>query len=279
MVRRLYILLFLFLVGCVSSSTNPNKSLGSILLIHGSAPFDENGNVPDKRAGKYEHTNFYRDLAASLEARGWRVFRYSKPGVGKTSIDFEKYKTTDVASIGQQLKSIWDSMPANQSRYIFAWSEGSLHVHLLPIQQAQGIVVLGGVSTNLKSVVLAQAKSDAERQETKKQLEEALHLKRDSMLGLDRPVGRLIDEFEMPDNWSFFQGPSIPPMLILHGKADEEVPVSEALVWSSKLSSQKLKVVVVPGRNHMFGFGAAHGADKIAEEISVWGNAAHGRDQ
>lgn len=254
----------------MSSSKRSDNHVGSILLIHGSAPFDANGNVPHEGAGRYKNTNFYRDLAVDLEARGWRVFRYSKPGVGKSSVDFENYKNTDMETIGKQLNSLWAAMPQDQPRFIFAWSEGSLHVHLLPFQEAQGIVLLGGVSTNLKSVILSQAKSPTERQEIEKQLKEVLKLKRDAMVGLDRPAGRLVDEFGMADNWTFFAGKNTPPMLILHGGSDNEVPASEASEWQNKIKNGNVKTVVLRGRNHMLGLGESNGAAQVVEEISSW---------
>ena len=165
---------------------------GSILLIHGSAPFNEDGLVPDVRAGKYAKTQFYKNLALELEKQGWSVVRYSKPGVFHDHIDFQIYKTTDVRVLGQQLQDVWNHLPKYSPRLVFAWSEGSLHVSTLPMHEIDGVILVGAISTNIRDVILNQAGDH--RTEVENQLKQIRRAPRDEMLGLDRPAGRLVDE-------------------------------------------------------------------------------------
>lgn len=260
----------LCLGGCLTTSQEKKKTVGSILLIQGSAPFDCDGNVPDKRAGRYQKTNFYLNLASSLEAMGWKVFRYSKPGVTQAGIDFNEYKKTDLSVLGKQLNNIWGTMPKDQPRIVFAWSEGSLHVHLLPMREIDGVVLLGGISTNIRDVVLSQAKNAQDRKNTENELSQVPTMAREEMLGLDRPAGRLIDEFNMKDNWIYFSDFPLTRMLVLHGDADQEVSVAQAYEWKKHLPKNNIEIEIGSGLNHSFGAGDVHGAAKIVELISSW---------
>lgn len=247
---------------------SPHKK-GSILLIHGSAPFNEEGNVPDARAGRYVRTNFFGDLARELERRGWTALRYSKPGVFHDHIDFGIYKTTDVTVLGNQLRTIWRTLPKDGPRLVFAWSEGSLHVGTLPMGEIDGVVLLGAISTNIRDVILAQAGN--RKAEVESQLQKMTRLPKDEMLGLDRPAGRLQDELEMADNWKAFESLRRDvPLLILHGEADTEVPVNQADLWKDKLPNRSIDLVVAQGKNHMLSDGDSHGAALIAESIDRW---------
>lgn len=242
----------------------------TVLLIHGSAPFNEDGNVPDPRAGKYQKTDFFRDLANLLETRGWMVVRYSKPGVSKDKINFEEYKNTDLFSIKAQLLKLWTLLPKNKPRLVFAWSEGSLHIHLLPVHEIDGVVILGGVSTNIKSVILSQAKDKTEKSQIEEELNKLSLVPRDTMIGLDRPAGRLVDEFNLKDNWTYFSGFPELPILILHGEKDNEVPLNEAYVWAKQFPSNRIQTHIRPGGNHMYGLDNTNGAELITEEIFNW---------
>ena len=65
----------------------------------------------------------------------------------------------------QQLKDVWSKLPKNQPKIIFAWSEGTLHASQLPLEQAKAVVLLGAISTNIRDVILAQAKTPQETDE------------------------------------------------------------------------------------------------------------------
>lgn len=267
-------MLMIVMLGCVGNQKRGINSVGSILLIHGSAPFNENGNVPDSRAGRYQKTDFYLKLARSLETNGWNVVRYSKPGVSMEAVDFNEYRKTDIASIKAQLQVLWKLLPTDKARLVFAWSEGSIHVHLLPLAEVDGVVLLGGISTNIRDVILSQAKSKAEREKIESELANLSSLPRNQMLGLDRPVGRLIDEFKFENNWTYFAGLPRLPLLILHGDADSEVPVSEASVWEKRLPTNRVQIRMRRHGNHMYGLGSDTGAIEIADEVSSWWNGS-----
>jgi hypothetical protein len=208
------------------------------------------------------------NIATELELIGWKVVRYAKPGVTNNHIDFDVYKQTDLKNIGQQLQQIWGSIPTNKPRLIFAWSEGSLHVPLLPLEQADGVIILGGISTNISDIILWQVGGNKEKMDSL--LQELEKMPREQMLGLDRPAGRLIDELSLADNWSRFDKLGLAPMLILHGQADKEVPLSQASVWQNKLGNERVTLVTKNGKNHMLGDNDADGASTIASEINNW---------
>lgn len=252
----------------MENKTHSKSQKGSILLIHGSAPFNQEGRVPDSRAGLYSKTEFYKNLAQELEKSGWFVLRYNKPGVYQDRIDFEIYKTTDLVTLSKQLNELWVTLPTDRPRLIFAWSEGSLHAALLPLNEADGVILLGAISSNIRDVILWQSRG--EELSIEKQLKDLEGLPRTEMLGLDRPAGRLIDELRLPNNWTGFrQSPSV-PILILHGDSDSEVPVSQAIAWEKELGHKQVTTAIRKNANHIFGFGEADGAEAVAVEIQRW---------
>ena len=241
--------------------------VGSILLIHGSAPFNVDGRVPDPRAGKYADMTFFKDIAAELEALGWKVFRYAKPGVNQDSIDFLKYRETDLEVLGTQMLDLWQSMPKSGPRVVFAWSEGSLHIHQLPLHETDGVFILGGIATNIRDVILWQAK---DKNKMLKELDEIRSLPRTHMIGLDRPAGRLVDEFDLQDNWSFFLPYPELPLLIAHGMDDAEVPFEQSVIWAKKLPHHAIERLEGSQRNHAYGKGSGHGAKILVQEAGEW---------
>ena len=249
-------------------SIEPEKFVGSILLIHGSAPFNKDGRVPDSRAGKYAKMAFYKDLSDELERFGWKTFRYNKTGVTNHKVDYSKYKKTDLSHLKNQLNEIWKSIPKDKPRFVFAWSEGSLHISQLPMDEIDGVVILGGISTNIRDVILWQARN--EKSKMLEQLKEIEKMPREKMLGLDRPVGRLLDELRMKNNWQYFESYGSLPILVIHGEADVEVPIDQAYTWKRKLPDNSIKLLTQKERNHTFGLGDSHGAKEIANAIHKW---------
>lgn len=257
----------------MENKTHSKFQKGSILLIHGSAPFNQDGRVPDARAGRYSKTEFYKNLAQELVKDGWYVLRYNKPGVYQDRVDFDIYKTTDLEILGKQLNDLWSTLSTDRPRLIFAWSEGSLHAALSPLNEADGVILLGGISSNIRDVIIEQSRG--EESNIEKQLRDLEVLPRTEMLGLDRPAGRLIDELRLPNNWTRFRQSSNLPILILHGDGDSEVPVSQALTWEKELGRKQVTTVIRKSANHMFGFGEADGAKAIADEIGSWWNSIY----
>lgn len=246
------------------------QSKGTILLIHGSGPFNIDGRIPIETGSIYSKISFYKHLAISLNQNGWSVVRYSRPGVRRNFIDFNRYKITDLDIIGQQLNCIWKKLPANSKKVIFAWSEGSLHASLLPLKQAYAVILLGGIATNIKNVIISQAKREGALEEVQKLFNNLDDIPRDKMLGIDRPAGRLTDEFNMRDNWTYYKQFKRLPILILHGDNDLEVPVDEAYIWAKKLPAHKITTWIKQGRGHTLGVNGTINAEYIAENIINW---------
>lgn len=242
------------------------RPLGSILLIHGSAPFNLDGRIPLERAkSPYARTHFYRDLSARLRQKGWSVLRYSKPGVQLGSVDQEAYARTDLTLLSRQLRNIWRFLPRDRPRVVFAWSEGALHVRALPVARLDGVVLLGGIATNIAAVIQAQGGPPPEA--LRKQLATS---KRTDMLGLDRPVGRLLDELALDDNWRTFAPHKTIPLLVLHGTADREVPVAQARIWKTLLPGHLITLVEGKGRDHRFMESGKYEVNTLAERVAHW---------
>ena len=239
---------------------------GTILLIHGSAPFNIDGRIPmDGLDFPYARETFYLDLAKAFTRRGWATIRYAKPGVEEGRVDPEAYAETDLATLEEQLRALWRIMPAEYPRIVMAWSEGTLHVRALPLGELDGVILLGAISTNIGDVVAWQGGPP------KEELARIVAGKdRREMLGVDRPAGRLADELALPDNWwTFLPRPDL-PILVLHGKEDKEVPPSQAAHWKEKLEHHALTVVVGDGLDHRFMPAGRYRPESPAKEVLSW---------
>ena len=239
---------------------------GSVLLVHGSAPFNENGRVPlQGEKVRYSKHDFYKDLSTALRAAGFSVLRYAKPGVGKDGVDRQAYARTDVLLLGRQLRNLWRFLPRERPRLVFAWSEGSLHVGALPLKEVAGVVLLGGISTNIGAVIKAQGGPTPEAL-----MKMMAGKERTAMLGQDRPVGRLLDELVMGDNHAVFAPLPRLPLLVLHGDADREVPVDQARRWKKALPKHRVTVVEGKGRDHRFMLPGKYDVSELAGQITRW---------
>jgi hypothetical protein len=240
-------------------------SRGCILFVHGSAPFNLDGRIPIDGDSPYARTSFYRDVSKALREAGWSTLRYNKPGVHDDRIDGSVYATSDYDVLGTQLKTLWSILPADYPRIVFAWSEGSLHVRALPMNEIGAVVMLGGIATTIGDVIQVQGGP------TPAQLREDLAGKdRCEMLGIDRPVGRLVDELVFEDNWKVFSDDQSPPLLVLHGDQDREVPVAQARVWENRLPSHRVTVVVGRGYDHRFMPLGEYRPMLVAQEVTAW---------
>src|SRR4030042_2736464 len=93
--------------GYILEHPNGRHSRGSILLVHGSAPFNLDGRIPIESDSPYARTVFYRDLSKGLHTAGWSTLRYNKPGVHDDRVDGREYATSDFEVLGKQLVSLW----------------------------------------------------------------------------------------------------------------------------------------------------------------------------
>ena len=239
---------------------------GSILLIHGSAPFDLDGRIPMEGLDTpYARDHFYRDLARAFRGAGWKVLRHSKPGVSRGGIDKALYAETDLALLGRQLRNLWRFLPGGGPRIVFAWSEGSLHVRMLPLDEIDGVILLGGIATNIADVIAWQGGPSKEEF-----VQRLAGMGRHEMIGLDRPVGRLADELALPDNWKTFEAQEDLPILVLHGEADGEVPAGQAVIWAERLPESDLTVAIEAGFDHRFMPEGVYDPIPLADRILAW---------
>jgi hypothetical protein len=186
--------------------------------------------------------------------------------VSDDRVDMSVYSTTDVTVLEAQLRRLWDRLPADRPRVVLAWSEGSLHLRALPLGEVDAVILLGAISTNIADAIAAQG--GPEREEL---LRTFGGRDRREMLGADRPVGRLLDELALEDNWRVFEPYPDLPILVLHGEADREVPITQASVWMKRLPHhRRLTVVTRPDRDHRLMRPGTYEPAALAREITPW---------
>ena len=180
-------------------------------------------------------------------------------------VEDSEYATSDFEVLEKQLVTLWAILPTESPRIVFAWSEGSLHARALPLREIDAVVLLGGIATNIGDVIQAQGGPSLDQL-----LGELAGKDRREMLGIDRPVGRMLDELALVDNWRVFSEAQSPPLLILHGDQDREVPVTQAKVWEEHLPSRRVKVVIGRGYDHRFMPQGEYDPMLAGQEITAW---------
>ncbi len=261
------------------------RERGTILLIHGTAPQNIDGQCPRlrrkiDRGEAYTH-HFkaipkYQQLARALNRQGWCTVRYTRPGVFLDEIDFQQYQKTDLNCIMDQLKAIWGDLPADKPRIIYAWSGGSVHALQLPLAQADALIMLGAIGTRRTDIGVINCRTYRQRLVLKFKIlliPLLRHLIRPYALMPpdDLPWRRFFDEHDLLDNWTYLRDFPQLPVLILHGDRDRKVPLSQAMLWQEKLPHHRIDTVIKAGANHTFGIGA-HVADMedLADRINSW---------
>jgi hypothetical protein len=243
---------------------------GTILLIHGQAPTNIDGRIPAEGKSKYIKIYMFRNLADKLNELGWDVVRYGKYGVYADHVDYDKYKKTDLAFTVSQIQDVWNKMPKGKPVIVFAVSEGTLHVHFLPLKKTDAVILLGAISKNIRDTFLDAAKTPEERRQIKERLDSAFNMKRDKMLGKSAPAGRYVDEINMKDNWTYYKKYKTVPFLILHGESDEEVKLYQSKIWKEKLPDHDITVITKPNGNHIYGTGDSFDAKELATTMDKW---------
>ncbi len=180
-------------------------------------------------------------------------------------VEASEYAKSDFGILGIQLVTLWSILPSERPRIVFAWSEGSLHVRALPLQEIDAVVLLGGIATNIADVIQSQGGPSLDLLQA-----ELAGKGRREMLGIDRPVGRMADELAFEDNWRVFSEPQGPPLLILHGDQDREVPVTQAKVWEDRLPDHRIQVVIGRGYDHRFMPQDEYVPMLVVQEITSW---------
>jgi hypothetical protein len=180
-------------------------------------------------------------------------------------IDSGEYAATDFAVLAGQLRSLWSLLPTERPRIVFAWSEGTLHVRALPIGEIDAVVLLGGIATNIGNIIRAQGGPLPD--ELRREL---AGKDRREMLGIDRPVGRLVDELAFEDNWKVFSEAQSPPLLVLHGVQVQEVPITQVKVWEDRLPGNRVTVVVGRGYDHRFMPQGEYDPMLVVQKVTPW---------
>lgn len=227
----------LILEGTLTMPANPKKTVPVVVLIAGSGPTDRNGN-----SGKLLQTNCYQQLADSLAARGVAVLRYDKRGSGtnlkaaagklnEEKARFDNY-VADAAGFVAQLKA-----DKRFSKIVVAGhSEGSLVAMLAARQtQAAGFISIAGAGRNIADVLKVQLKTlpDTLRNVAYRDLDslragQAVRQPNFMLLNLFRPS---VQPYLM--SWMQYDPAQeikrfVGPVLIIQGKHDIQVAVSEA---------------------------------------------------
>lgn len=252
------------------------ESKGSILLVHGTAPMNIDGNIP-ACGDEYPlgSLSLYKELSRVLAAGGWRTLRYTRDGVYDDSVNWEEYMKVDHNAIIAQLSRLILEMPAEKPRIVFCWSGGSLHVPHLPLELVDGVVILGGICTGKTHNSLMLQRDSTSWESFLKEVEEFERMGYEDIIKINRPHGdgpllRLWQEIRLKDNWQYFRRFTDLPLLILHGTDDREVHLTQARLWNQLLPHHRLRVVEKPGRNHFLGNDNETGSEAVGAEVLKW---------
>ncbi|MBO0939917.1 alpha/beta fold hydrolase [Fibrella sp. HMF5335] len=241
----------LTLEGTLTLPPGARKPVPVVMLIAGSGPTDRNSNsaIPG-----YDSINTFRQLAEQLASQGVAVFRYDKRGTGTNRAAF-------IAQMQQLQRSVFDDAVADAvgfirqlqadkrfSRVIVAGhSEGSL-VGMLAARQAKasGFISIAGAGQNIAEVIKTQFRASGA----------AAPLVDKSIAGIDSLKSgftvRTLPLMPVPPsqqgyltNWMKYD-PAVEikafagPVLIIQGKRDIQVAVSEAELLKKARPDAKL---------------------------------------
>ncbi len=135
----------------------------------------------------------------------------------------------------------------------------------LPLDEVDAVVLLGGIATTISDIIQAQGGPSLD------QLQQELAGKdRRQMLGVDRPVGRVVDELAFEDNWKIFLDAQSLQLLILHGDLDREVPVSQVKIWEDHLPRNRVTIIVGRGYDHRYMPIGKYDPILVVREIAAW---------
>lgn len=123
------------------------------IIIPGTGPVDLDGNMKGMR------TNLYKELAQKLHENDVATLRFDKPGVGKSTGD---YNRTGLRDLVDTVTQIFDYMKSEE-KYKFkkivllGHSEGTIIANLVSRNVAvDGLILIGGAGSNIESVMKAQ---------------------------------------------------------------------------------------------------------------------------
>lgn len=256
------------------------ESKGSILLVHGTSAMNIDGNVPGVTKEQYPLGNMsaYKQLADRFAQERWSTLRYTRRGVHNDHIDWEEYNQVDLPEIMEQLNRLFHMMPSDKPRIIFCWSGGSIHVTQMPLDQADGLVILGGIATTRYHMALSMAKDKEQYKQYLNEIQSVENMTYEEVLeenGPNQPDGPFVkfwQENNLDDNWTYLKPHVDLPVLILHGTADEEAPFEQSLLWKQLLPIHNITFVEQEGGDHFMQTDHANGADVVMAATVNWLN-------
>lgn len=254
------------------------ESKGTILLVHGTAAMNIDGNIPGVTAEQYTiaQMSLYKRLSDKFLEAGWSTLRYTRAGVLEDRINYEEYNKVDLPVIMEQLNTLLESLPSDKPRIILCWSGGSVHALQMNLEKAEGLIILGGFSTKRYHMALQNTENiDFYKQiisETKDveamTYEEALEVHRPN--NPDGPFIKFWQEDQLKDNWCYLKNHPELPTLILQGTADPEVPIIQARLWKELLPLHNITTVEIEGGDHALNTSREKGPEVISREVTKW---------
>lgn len=256
------------------------ESRGSILLVHGTAAMNLEGNIPGISFEQYPMgaMSLYEQLSKMLTSEGWSTLRYTRSGVYLDSINWDEYMKVDYKAIVDQLNRIFNKMPSDKPKIILCWSGGSLHVPHMPLDEADGVVIIGGLSTKRFHNALLVSKSLDQYKEFIAEIQAVENMSYEEIVkinkpsGLDGPFIRFWQENKLNDNWTYFKKFVDLPILILHGAADPEVPIVQAHLWKQLLPYHNITLIEKNNGDHFLGNDSENGVLIVVSEVIKWLN-------
>lgn len=124
-----------------------------IVMIPGSGPVNRDGNMRGMRA------SIYQQLADALVQSGFATLRYDKIGVGESTGDFNRAGLDDAVQCVSDIIDYCNSSEdmAFTKIFLLGHSEGTIIATLSASRkQVDGIILLCGAGTSLRSVITSQ---------------------------------------------------------------------------------------------------------------------------
>ena len=253
-----------------------------LLLIPGGGDSDVDGNYP--MSGLFPH--LYADLAHDLAARGYAVLRYAKI---EAAWDGEKPATSlhfhdRVVVAAHALDLLCHAVSSTRQTGCIGHSEGSLIGLLLCVQRAQALqayISLSGTAVNFSELYGVQRKHSSHNAQPE-QLSSAQNTstlsRRPSMGQVDMQYLKERDQIDPAATLAQVRC----PMLIVHGEADELIPVEQAERLFQAGDATRTSKVILPHVQHFYkrvqpGMSAAETLalsgptdEGVSDAISTW---------
>lgn len=124
-----------------------------IIIIPGTGPVDQDGNISGFK------TNIYKDISKSIHELNISTLRYDKPGVGKSSGNYNQIGLWDLVETVSDIVNYFRKTENYKFKKIIllGHSEGTIIATLVSKRiEVDGLILLGGAGSNLKSIMNVQ---------------------------------------------------------------------------------------------------------------------------